>query len=1515
MEDKNKRSGNPSNQPIPTAEEIASCIERRNRQKTTWATFGVIACISIGIIGLEVQKQNRVTDDPATSSKPLIVIAEKPPQFDHRGIPKRNLHPGALDDSYQIRTLLEENRHQSEKIKNLTAELEKIQHQLEEAQILATRSQAEPQNAKIVEMGRELRKRELANQALKKQTALLEQELAESQSKAKEIEMNLDTMMALFDESTGNKEQQHLTEELESQRSFYHNEIALLEKNLTKTNGQSQLLEQRLKEARNENELLEHEIWHYNTLLSQKDQELNQKEQAWIAKEEAYNQTVINLAASVELEQTVAAQLQEKLKTILAKEEHPLDDYLALMEEKEALQNLCTLLAASQYEVDSVNEQLAKETYRVTDLIDQLNLTRKEYDRKVQECEHLAKQLDEADSTIQVLSKYKDNHHQNLENLEGNIETYQLAQLQLAAKYDDLQQKLAEETFEKNQILAQFEEQLAKYQEEKEQFIAMEKKLAGSIQRAERAEREMFSTPEDQETLLHAYSEDPTEQQIAVLTAAMKKLHRVEADLNNAKRREAEKESAINALTAEAKAIEQEAEKMVSLLFDQLDKETASNSQLQDQLNQLFNEKDEKNQLIATLEKELQLFRNESHDELSRIQVESLDLHEQIELLQGANQEAIRKIASLSQSLSDSFDTRRELKEKMAYLERDLLNAEDNCHHYEQTIAKLETEVSDLSLLASALANKELEVDEILQSNAVLSKSLREKQNENLALMQQRDELGHELEKLIAYKEDSFSKFDEYQERIHEVEQELAGLETQKNLYQDRIAELNSLIVKISSDNDSFEDAMAKSDRQVEELQQQLAEAQLKFQKEEDELLAILQTEKNKVKEREKSIEFLLAMQTETETKVKTLQESMTASQQESLNRLENEREIYKDEVARLTSELLSHQSRVKELEWAISENQTETDKILKSYGAAKDDLLARNESLKGQLDAMESETLKQVELAISQKDVEIKEILESYGAAKDYLVAKNEKLKEKLKTKEQEIVEQYESDRETNVNEINRLKQELLSYEQRQLELERAIVQKEEEIDQMVESYSTAKKDLMEKNASLQEQLAANEKGALNRLENERQMYSDEIAKLKFALSETYANYENDAGALQKEMARAQDELAAATWKVDALRKELASQEIQSQELEKLVSLKEEEIKRIIASYDTAKETLAAKNEDLCKQLEEKSATIEELYALIHSAEVELDQSIVQKEKELERVLQSYGAAKEDLLAKNAELHAQLEEKNGVVNELRIAIDTMEINQNELQKYAKATENELAQALEQAQRKEAELLAKQEKLLSELERKLEDEIAYQEHIEEMKYAEIVKDNQLQELASSLHLAQQALKETQADFSATQQQLTQLHDRYKAANRELAVRNEELMSELGQQKQVSSELGYKIKDIIASREDIYEQLTHENQTVEQLKNQYENAMTIHDKTQEEMHNLRMQLIEANELIAMTQYSIEQTKLEFDETKRVFEVVKQELKNKNEELAGQLKEKHDQVLHLQSEIAKMISQRE
>jgi nucleoid-associated protein YgaU len=324
---------------------------RKQRQKKTGVALSVITCLFLCVVGYEIIRENQTAVDEeggakGPEKKPLQIIGRDSSAAAAPVLSAQTDGPNSYD-TYQIKLLVEQNRLQAEKIKQLRDELLSTTQRLHDIKPnLFTKSNAQDL-AKIADLSQQLAESEELRVQLALHKENIDSETRDIKKKLNEMGVIKDSLAAMVETLRAGKEQeqQHYIKQIDEIRFTTSAEKNALLKKIHQHENSVQKLTQAVDEKSKTIERLDQEVQKQNILLAFKSEELQDLHQQMLALYE-------NILVMTDIDAILHAKMSTEIENLAANLQQEQERAIQLLADNEEIHWLVDLFALSQKTVN-----------------------------------------------------------------------------------------------------------------------------------------------------------------------------------------------------------------------------------------------------------------------------------------------------------------------------------------------------------------------------------------------------------------------------------------------------------------------------------------------------------------------------------------------------------------------------------------------------------------------------------------------------------------------------------------------------------------------------------------------------------------------------------------------------------------------------------------------------------------------------------------------------------------------------------------------------------------------------------------------------------------------------------------------------------------------------------------------------------------------------------------------------------------------------------------------------------
>ncbi|KAL8169721.1 UNVERIFIED_CONTAM: hypothetical protein K2H54_056135 [Gekko kuhli] len=661
-----------------------------------------------------------------------------------------------------------------------------------------------------------------------------------------------------------------------------------------------------------------------------------------------------------------------------------------------------------------------------------------------------------------------------------------------------------------------------------------------------------------------------------------------------------------------------------------LQKATAENAHVSDQLNQLVESKQRR---IDELQTELERWASDHQLCLEAYQervVENKQLTEENEQLKETSEalkQTLEKTQNENETLCKDFNlTKAALKDLQTLLELDKLEMQSE---FSDILNEREPLLKHINLLIEGVSEKKKSVLILNQENKLISERL------------------NDLEELLYQKEISLSKLENDNKRLNQdiisLSERIKILEDDKCLLQEELENVQETSYKVKNEREFLETELLNHIKKLDETTDQLKAMQVQnsmlVQQLED-----LKVEKSSViREKEEQHLYLVRV---FEEKVKSAQKDNngTKNKTKELHELLKEKQ---QEINQLQKDCIKYQEIILDLERSVKLQQSKSEKFEKDLNNMAEKLSKSNEEVERLTEVLSSQKML---LQESRSEIEL-------------LAAENIHNKREVKKKENQILNQKkEYDRQLEIG-LQQLKsncqKESLNIEEKYNDLQqekKRICGEHHKLQEELGMKDSQNKNLQAKLNDALARLAAFAK-CMSSLQNDRDRVIDEMKSWEMQFKEAIESKQQQIEASNKTIALLQEAIKAKDIQVQELENKCSVLEepksgmqasIESRHFNELSRLKEENA--ILQNHQCELETALQSKEDSLQALIKEKKSLNHLIknSDIIEKEIEtLQKRLTQKEQELQQ-----------FLLEKSELQADLQKQVSICEQMKVMLN-----------------------------------------------------------------------------------------------------------------------------------------------------------------------------------------------------------------------------------------------------------------
>ncbi|XP_025945161.1 golgin subfamily B member 1-like isoform X1 [Apteryx rowi] len=620
--------------------------------------------------------------------------------------------------------------------------------------------------------------------------------------------------------------------------------------------------------------------------------------------------------------------------------------------------------------------------------------------------------------------------------------------------------------------------------------------------------------------------------------------------------------------------------------------------------------------------------------------------------------------------------------------------------------------------MQSKISDALYENESLLKDINMLKDKLFEKEQDVLVLEQGRKLISEKLkktEKSLDHKNNCFTKLDteceSLTQEIVSLNEKVKILEDDKCLLQEELENVQESSYKVKNEREFLETELLNHVKKVDYLTDRMKSAQVQNNLLLQQLEELKAEKCNMIREKEQQLHLVKVF----EEKVKCAQRdnSGTKTKTKELQELLKEKQ---QEINHLQKDSIKLQELILDLERSVKLSQSKSEKFEKDLSNTSEKLAKSNEEIYHLNEKLSSQV----------------NLLDKSKNELDRLTAENLNWRKELKKKEDQLQIQkraYERDLERNLQQLKSVhKREWLNLEERhsalQREKDRAVSEIRELQEEVSSKDSQNRKLQADLNATLA-RLAAFTK-CMSSLQNDRDRVISEMKNWEIQFKETIQSKEKQIEDSNKKILSLQDELKDKMAEIQELNIKysvaeetkdelyLRQKSVDTQRYEELCRIKEEnvlflnrqqELESVLQSKEAAFQALLKENNSLNDLIENSKSAEKEIKALESNftrKEQELQQLLAEKEKthtELEKQIAISEQMKIMLNNKDKEISLLISSKDDEISDYLIQVQTQHREQiKEYELQLQALQIERQQCEESCQRMENELRSLQMK-------------------------------------------------------------------------------------------------------------------------------------------------------------------------------------------------------------------------
>ncbi|XP_056173619.1 COP1-interactive protein 1-like [Syzygium oleosum] len=1001
------------------------------------------------------------------------------------------------------------------------------------------------------------------------------------------------------------------------------------------------------------------------------------------------------------------------------------------------------------------NKSLAS---KVSELSHDIENAQKKIQDVIGESGEMRKTLDEKERELLALTEVHQVHQNDasaqMEGLKAQIANLELELETVQTEKRDIEELIETKTVEAKQLAEENMQLRAQAAEFEEMLKAREDEMSALKKKLEDSEKESLSRTEDlttqMKTLLHDLESlqaqkaemeeqivsktDEASTQLSGLLGQVNTLQQELGSLGNQKAElelQLEKKSQelsenmvqterlkedLTRKTIDREKIMEEKEGLACRVKD-LDLETAT----------IRTQKDEMEERIRTIEKENDLLREEK----AELQRNVLEFQETLDSLQGHKSELELQLETKTRDFSD-FSTQMEgLKQQLA---------SDRDHHQKTTEEKdsMTARIQDLMLEVDSLINHRVQLEEQIKSKSIESDQLQEEKRR----LQDR---VLELERKLSEKEDEFSALREKLELGEtEASAKMMALETQIN--------------NLREDLDLLQSQKTQLELQLEKERQESSESVMQMENQKSEVAKQSEDLRRLLKEKEDAHKMSSAdLMLEVDSLINhrsQLEEQIRSKSVES-DRLQEEKRRLQDRVLELERKLSEKEDEFSALREKLEQGETEASAKMMA-------LETQINNLREDLDLSQSQKT-QLELQLEKERQESSESMMQMENQKSQVAKQSEDLRRLLQEKEDahktssadlmlkvDSLINHRSELEEQIRsksvESDRLQEEKRRLQDRVLELERKLSEKEDEFSALCEKLEQGETEALAKMMALETQIN-NLREDLDLSQNQKTQLELQLEKERQESSESMMQMENQKSEVAK----------------------------QSEDLRRLLKEKEDVHKTSSADLMLEVDSLINHRSQLEEQIRSKSVEsdrLQEEKRRLQDRVLELERKLSEKEDEFSALREKLEQGETEALAKMMALETQ-------INNLREDLDLSQSQKTQLELQLEKERQESSESMMQMENQKSEVANQSEDL-----RKLlkEKEDAHKTLSEE----HTLVGSFFQKCKENLERAESRMKEMEAEFRSKfhlrDQTVADLEEMVEDLRRDQDLKEEEISS-------------------------------------------------------------------------------------------------------------------------------------
>ncbi|XP_070153041.1 CAP-Gly domain-containing linker protein 1 isoform X2 [Polyergus mexicanus] len=1112
--------------------------------------------------------------------------------------------------------------------------------------------------------------------------------------------------------------------------------------------------------------------------------------------------------------------------------------------------SLQEILKEKQHEIELLRKQRDLERERVTKAANQADQAeqsalsiKQEYDKYR---EQMQQTVNEAEVTVTKLVNERNGLMVQLEEEKRKCEDLLFRFEEESVNKDDIQKERSEQsvinTVNESRI-KQLEEELA--EERRERAAQLERdsiKLFEAEEELTRLRNEISCTTNSHNSQLHDLEsrnqsleeiknslEKEAREKSILVNECVERIRELELEVSKTKQENTSHSKSENRLERELEATRRSLQNRETLIENmKLEFEKSTNL--------LSEELRKSKETIETIKKEstsekdslLSEYRQtiEERDRLIKVKTEELEnesrrlLEQQNVALEGLKTENIKRI----HELSESFE--QQLRAKDSKIEEISQQLSQSVSETERLLAELAAErelrkKKDEELIDALRKLEELntKLKLVEENNNVLSKQIqdyRSKNDDNVRIIHEKQQLEQNLASLIASEEKSIAQLNKLNEELKVKDRELAELR-------------NASTAQLEEVTKRFEAQINEKAKYIDEISADIAQKALmlaKLEKDIADLKAIIAS-------KDEEIKYLLE-------KTLELQDALTLSEQTKTN-LESELRVFESNVQNLNQQIVRFKEKISQLSLQKEKLECYAAVALSNSTDSSEQLLKYNEDLR-------------------KKEKELDEAREKIFHIESMLRQTEEKLfnTESESNKNIALVEQLRSEKSNLKSQLDDTEKSNTEYAEKIREYE----QKQNELSAKLKESEHIKKNLEEKSseiANLTERLTKKEEEIINlrgehktlRSSHEEQiiLFQKQIADLSTQLTTSCLEMKN----LQKFKNKLEADQSANLWSMEELTEKLKIESDKSLKLENLIQEKNlklqdtgNKLSELQKTHDALVNDKAAADKNLTTSLNTMTNAIEELNGKLKDAEKiikdktdEVSKARVEIERSQAQIIEmdaTISSMKNEHIYRNDELKNAQEvaaQKQNVVNELtkaKIALEnsakSMEIQLSNLHEELDKREKFLADmeiTIKETSKKEEAL-----KLRNSLECEI---VTKQKEIEDINRQNKELEEKLRSLQDAVDRHKSDLNDKETIIGKLKAQMKTLEDaQVERIKAEQQSRNEETKS--------------KQNELSGANKRIHELQHAMNALEKQLKEQADLARTMENNEKEVKKNIQ-----------------------------------------------------------------------